>query len=293
MSVARGRDVIRHQQPIAVFDSGLGGLTVVRALRRRLPDESIVYFGDTARVPYGPKSAEVVTRFTREIIHFLLRFDPKCIVLACNTASAVALPKLDGRYEVPVIGTIGPGAAAAVEAAGDGLIAVIATEATIASNQYRNVIQGLNPRVRVVQKACPLFVPLVEEGRDERNGVVRAAVAEYLEPVRRLRPAVAVLGCTHYPLLRGALADFMGEQTVLIDTGDATAAAVERLLRGADALSGDPGAGRLLCYVSDDPQRFGSLSARFLGHPIMDVVRVCPEEFYVEPAPVERMRVSA
>lgn len=287
--------MLTTHQPIGVFDSGLGGLTVVRALRRRLAGESIIYFGDTARVPYGPKSPQVVTRYTREIIHFLLRFDPKCIVVACNTASAVALPELESEFDVPIIGTIGPGAAAAVAAAGEGLVAILATEATIASNQFRNVIQSLNPRLKVVQKACPLFVPLVEEGRDERNAVVQAAVAEYLEPVRRLRPAVAVLGCTHYPLLRGAIADCLGEEVALIDTGDATAAAVENLLEGCDALSTAPGAGRLLCYVSDDPQRFGSLSARFLGHPFMDVVRVCPEEFFIEPvpAPAPALRASA
>jgi glutamate racemase len=139
-----------------------------------------------------------------------------------------------------------------------------------------------------------LFVPLVEEGRDDHNAVVQAAVGEYLEPVRRLRPAVVILGCTHYPLLRTAIEDFMGEGVVLIDTAEATAGAVESLLRRCDALSSSIRGGRLLCYVSDDPQRFQSLSARFLGGPIMDVVRACPEEFFAEPtASAERLRVSA
>jgi glutamate racemase len=147
----------------------------------------------------------------------------------------------------------------------------------------------------VIQKACPLFVPLVEEGRDERNPVVRLTVAEYLEPVRRLHPAVVVLGCTHYPMLRGVIADFLGDGVALIDTSEATAGAVAELLRGADSLSGKPGRGRLFCYVSDNPQRFQSLSTRFLGHTLTDVVRISPEEFAVlhqADAPPAKLRVS-
>ncbi|MFH0981559.1 MAG: glutamate racemase, partial [Planctomycetota bacterium] len=191
------------QRPIGVFDSGVGGLTVVRALRRRLPRETLIYFGDTARVPYGSKSAEVVTRFTREILHFLLRFQPKAIVVACNTASAVAVPELVDEFQTPVVGTVEPGAAAAAEASAGGLVAILATEATVASNQFPNAIYRCDPRISVVQKPCPLFVPMVEEGRGERDRLVRLAVAEYLESVRRLNPAVVVLGCTHYPMLRG------------------------------------------------------------------------------------------
>ncbi|MCK4661102.1 MAG: glutamate racemase [Phycisphaerae bacterium] len=283
------------QRPIAVFDSGLGGLTVVRALRRRLPGESVIYFGDTARVPYGPKSAEAVTRFTREIFQFLLHFDPKCIVVACNTASALAVPELVGEFAVPVIGTVEPGAAAAAKASEGGLVAILATEATIASNQYRNAINRYNPRIPVVQKACPLFVPIVEEGREERNPLVRMAVAEYLEAVRRLRPAVVVLGCTHYPMLRGPIAEYLGESVVLVDTAEATSEAVEQLLHDSSSLSNDSNRGRLLCYVSDNTQRFASLSTRFLGHTITDVVRICPEEFATlhQPAPTpRRLRVS-
>jgi glutamate racemase len=284
------------QRPIGVFDSGLGGLTVVRALRERLPEETLIYFGDTARVPYGPKSAEAVTRFTREILHFLLHFEPKLIVVACNTASAVAVPQLVDEFEVPMIGTVEPGAAAAAQAsAAGGLVAILATEATIASNQYRNAINRHNPRVPVVQKACPLFVPLVEEGREERDPVVRLAVADYLEPIRRLRPSAVVLGCTHYPMLRGAIAEFFGAEVALVDTSEATAAAVTESLRASDSLSAGRGHGRLFCYVSDNTQRFQSLSARFLGHTITDVVRICPEEFAAlraaEPARTQ-LRVS-
>lgn len=281
----RGGDVNIAHRPIAVFDSGLGGLTVVRALQRRLPAETVVYFGDTARVPYGPKSVEAVTRFTREIVHFLLRFEPKCIVVACSTASAVALPEVAGEFDVPMIGTVAPGAAAAVRASEGRLVAILATEATIASNQFRDAINRLNPRIPVVQKACPLFVPLVEEGREEGNELIRLAVAEYLEPVRRLHPAVAVLGCTHYPMLRGAIAEFLGDAVTLIDTSEAVSAAVHALLERCAALSASDGRGRLFCYVSDNVQRFQSIGSRFLGRTVTDVVRTCPEEFApAEPA---------
>ena len=266
-------------RPIAVFDSGLGGLTVVRALQRLMPGENVVYFGDTARVPYGTKSADTVIRFTREIFDFLLHFEPKCIVAACNTVSAVALPELAPEVDVPVIGTVEPAAAVAAQASAGGLIAILATEATIASNQFRSAIGRHNPRIPVVQKACPLFVPLVEEGRSERDPVVRLAVGQYLEAVRRLRPTTVVLGCTHYPMLAEAIGEFVGDGVTLVDPSEATAAAVRHRLEDSASLSTDRHHGRLLAYVSDNTQRFQSLSARFLGRTVTDVVRICPEEF--------------
>lgn len=181
---------------IGVFDSGIGGLTVVRELQRRLPNEAIVYFGDTARVPYGIKSTQTVSRFSREICEFLLRFDPKVIVVACNTASAVALTELEGTLPVPVYGVVEPGAREAVLHAEGHTIAVIATEATILSDAYRKAMSKYNPSARVLQKACPLFVPLVEEGRSWDDPITRAVVRDYLEPVVRLDPKVLVLGCT-------------------------------------------------------------------------------------------------
>jgi glutamate racemase len=284
--LSEARDVPLEQRPIAVFDSGIGGLTVVRELRSRLPGHNLVYFGDTARVPYGTKSAETVGRFTDEIVRFLLRFEPRCIVAACNTASAVAVPELARQCDVPLIGVVQPGARDAAAAANDGdVVAVIATAATIASNAYRNAITQLNQRLAVVQKACPLFVPLVEEGRTEDDRLVRVAVHDYLEPVRRLKPAVVVLGCTHYPMLRKAIADFLGQHTTLIDSASATARSVERLVAGQPALSPQPDAGRLLCYVSDNPQQFQSIGSRILGEPITSVTRLCPEEFAVSAAP--------
>jgi len=278
--------VLADSRPIAVFDSGIGGLTVVRELRRRLPQEHLIYFGDTARVPYGSKSAATVTRFTLENCAFLRRFDPKCIVAACNTASALALPAVAAELDVPIIGVVEPGARAAVAASeGRGLIAVLGTEATIASNEYRHAISRIRPALPVVQKACPLFVPMVEEGRTPEDGLVRQAAREYLEPLRRLCPSVVVLGCTHYPLLRPTISAFFGDGVAVIDSADATALAVERLL-GLDGRNSAGletralGDGSLLCYVSDNPQRFQSIGSRFLGAPITDVVRVCPEELY-------------
>ncbi|MBN1343502.1 MAG: glutamate racemase, partial [Phycisphaerae bacterium] len=190
----------QDSRPIAVFDSGLGGLTVVAELQRQLPAEHIIYFGDTARVPYGTKSAETVIRFAREDCAFLLRFDPKMLVVACNTASAHAMPALTEWLDVPVCGVVEPGAQAAVKAAGGRTVAVIATEGTIASDAYRKAIQARQPSLPVVQKACPLLVPLVEEGRSADDPIVKAVLVEYLEPLRALAPAVVVLGCTHYPL---------------------------------------------------------------------------------------------
>ncbi|MCP4250142.1 MAG: glutamate racemase, partial [bacterium] len=268
------------QQPIAVFDSGLGGLTVVRALRQRLPHHALIYFGDTARVPYGTKSASAVTRFTGEIVRFLSRFDPSCIVAACNTASAVAVPVVAREIDVPLVSVVLPGARDGASACRDGdVVAVIGTTATVSSNAYRNAINRLNPRLAVVQKACPLLVPLVEEGRRPDDAVIRLCLSEYLEPVRRLRPRAVVLGCTHYPMLKTPIGDFLGEQTRLIDSADATARYVEELLAAGRSLSEDRDPGRLLCYVSDNPQQFQFLGSRMLGEPITDVARVCPEEF--------------
>lgn len=274
------KDVPHALQPIAVFDSGVGGLTVVRALRERLPHHPIIYFGDTARVPYGTKSASAVTRFTGEIVRFLMRFDPSCIVAACNTASAVAVPAVAREIGVPLVGVVLPGARDGAAACRDGdVLAVIATTATVSSNAYRNAINRLNPRLAVVQKACPLLVPLVEEGRRPDDPVVRLCLSEYLESVRRLRPRAVVLGCTHYPMLKTPIAEFLGEQTRLIDSAASTARYVEELLDAGRSLSDERDPGRLLCYVSDNPQQFQSIGSRMLGEPITDVARVCPEEF--------------
>lgn len=265
---------------IGVFDSGIGGLTVVRELQRLLPGEEIVYFGDTARVPYGIKSGETVTRFARENCEFLLRFDPKLIVVACNTASAAALPALEDQLPVPVCGVVEPGARAAVLHAKGHRIAVIATEATINSDAYRRAMLRYDKGVSVVQKPCPLFVPVAEEGRPWDDPITRAVVRDYLEPLIRLDPKVLVLGCTHYPLLRRAIAEVTGDGILLLDSGEQTAKAVAERLNREELLADRDRSGRLTCYVSDNPQRFRELGQRFLAHPVVDVTWISPEQFF-------------
>ncbi len=269
-------------RPIGVFDSGIGGLTVVAELRRLLPGEDVVYFGDTARVPYGSKSAETVIRFAREDCAFLLGFNPKMIVVACNTASAHAMQGLQEWLEIPVCGVVEPGAKAAVDAAVGRTVAVIATEGTIASDAYRRAIRERQPHLPVIQKACPLLVPLVEEGRRWDDAVVRLVLSEYLEPLRALKPGVVVLGCTHYPLLKQGIASVFGDRTVLVDSAEQTASTVSRMLTEAGSLSGRASGGTLKCYVSDNPNRLQAVGSRFLGEPITDAVWVSPELFFAD-----------
>jgi len=264
---------------IGVFDSGIGGLTVVRELQRRLPHENIVYFGDTARVPYGIKSTQTVTRFSREICEFLLRFDPKMIVVACNTASAVALAELETLLPIPVYGVVDPGAREAVLLADGHTVAVIATEATVHSDAYPRAMKKYSPHARVIQKPCPLFVPLVEEGRRCDDAITKALVRDYLDSIVRLDPKVLVLGCTHYPLLKQSIAEVVGPGIKLVDSGEQTARAVVERLTGRDALADRAGPGSLSCFVSDNPQRFRELGQRFCGHPIVDVTWVPHEQF--------------
>jgi glutamate racemase len=271
-------------QPIAVFDSGLGGLTVVRALRQHLPHESVVYFGDTARVPYGNKSSPTVEQFAAQNCRFLLRFDPKLVIVACNTASALALPSLKQRFQVPMIGVIEPGAAEAVLHARRGGVAVLATEATVASETYPKAIRAIDPTLPVIQQQCPSLVALIEEGRPETDTILLMLLGEYLEGARRLDPSVILLGCTHYPLVTEAIRKLM-PQVRVVDSADATARAVKAQLADADALSASTQPGRLHCYVSDNPQRFRAVGERFLGYPIRDVTWITPEQFFEQAAP--------
>lgn len=266
--------------PIAVFDSGLGGLSVVRHLRRLLPGENIAYFGDTARVPYGIKSRPTVQQFALETASFLLEFDPKLIVAACNTASALALDFLERELPVPVIGVVKPGAEAAVRMAGGRPIAVLGTEATINSGAYREAIHAHSPGHTVIGQACPLFVPMVEEGRDPDDPLVKLAVDSYLAPLKQHDIAVAVLGCTHYPLLRTVISTSLGPWVEIVDSGRETSLAVQRHLQAAGGLSDAPARGTLRCYVSDNPQRFEQVGSRFLGEPV-EFVQLVEAERYV------------
>ena len=250
--------------PIGIFDSGLGGLTVARAIYDRLPHESTIYFGDTARVPYGPKSPDTVRRYSLEILHWLLGQGVKAVVIACNTSTAHALETLRAASPVPVIGVIEPGAGAAVQVGGDGPIGVIGTAGTIASGAYVRAIHALRPGVEVRQQACPLFVPLVEEGWLDHQ-VTELVAGEYLAALRQRRVTALVLGCTHYPLLKPLLARVMGPGVALIDAGEATAAVLEATLRD-HALLGTACEGVTHRFVvSDDEPRFRAVGARFLG----------------------------
>ncbi len=261
------------RQPIGVFDSGIGGLTVVKALIEDLPSESIVYFGDTARVPYGTKSKSTIVKFSLENVEFLLRFGVKCIVIACNTSSSWALPTLRKYFKVPIIGVIRPGALAAVRQTRAKRIGVIGTSATIKSLAYETAIHRLDPTIKVFSQSCPLFVPLVEEGW--LNGTVSRHVAEkYLEPLMRHRIDTLILGCTHYPLLASTIRSVLGPQVVLVDSARQTAVEVRGVLTGSDTLNGRRGRPRYRFFVTDEPHHFRRLGHRFLGTVIESVERV-------------------
>jgi glutamate racemase len=250
--------------PIGVFDSGLGGLTVVRAIYERLPDESTLYFGDTARVPYGPKSPETVRRYSLEILQWLLSQRVKAVVVACNTSTAHALEALRAASPVPVIGVIEPGSRAAVAAAPHGTIGVIGTAGTIASGAYVRAIHQRDPEARVLQRACPLFVPLVEEGWFEHPAAELVA-REYLAPLMAEHVDALVLGCTHYPLLKPLLQRVLGPGTALIDSAAETARALAKVLE-REAIGAAPGyAATHRFVVSDDAPRFLSVGTKFLG----------------------------
>lgn len=261
------------QSPIGIFDSGIGGLTVFAAVRACLPDESILYLGDTARVPYGTKSAETVVRYSRECAGFLMERGVKAVVVACNTASAYALPDLAGTLGVPVLGVIEPGCQAALAASRSGVIGVIGTSGTIASNAYGAELKKLRPGVRVVSRACPLFVPLVEEGWTD-NEVARAAVQRYLSGLCEEGIDTLILGCTHYPLLKEAIGRQVGDGVRLVDSAQTTAEALRALLlqRGLTAPSASASANHL--YVTDLPGRFESIAHRFLCGDLPPVTRV-------------------
>jgi glutamate racemase len=264
---------VTNSAPIGVFDSGLGGLTVARALFARLPRESLVYVGDTARVPYGPKSPETVQRYAVQIADWLVGEGVKAIVIACNTATAHALEHLQATSPVPVIGVVEPGARAAVEVVPHGRIGVIGTAGTIASGAYERAIHALSPDAEVLAQACPLLVPLVEEGwlDHEATGLI---VHTYLAPLRDAAVRTLVLGCTHYPLLTGAIAREMGPDVRLIDSAAETAAETAHVLDAAGLLAGEANVPAHRFVASDAPERFLALGRRFLEGTVADVEHV-------------------
>ncbi len=263
--------------PIGVFDSGLGGLTVVKAIREELPKEKLVYFGDTARIPYGNKSPDTIIRYARQIIRFFLKKEKvKCVVVACNTSSAWALETVQREFSIPILGVIEPGAVAAISATRNGRIGVIGTEGTIASGAYEKAIHQIFPAAKVFSKACPLFVPLVEEGK--LTGPVTEAIAkEYLRPLLQARIDTLVLGCTHYPLLKKTLAKIAGKRVRIVDSADETAKSLHRNLE----LHGIPVSGKSggKYLVSDLSRKFKEQAQRFLGRNIGKVEKVFVEKY--------------
>ena len=253
-------------RPIGVFDSGIGGLTVLRALRERLPRESTVYLGDTARVPYGTKGAATVTHFSTEALVHLAHRGVKAVVIACNTASAVAIEHLRTVTDLPVMGVIEPGVEAAL-AVTRGKVGVIGTLATVNSDRYGQLLRAARPDIEVIGRPCPLFVPLAEEGWTD-HPVTRAVAAEYLDDLREQGVDTLILGCTHYPLLKNAIGAVMGPGVDLVDSAVVLAESMAQHLAATDSQAPEGHEPTLTMLVSDVPQRFGELSERFLAHPV-------------------------
>ncbi len=259
-----------RQLPIGVFDSGVGGLTVVRALMERLPFESILYFGDTARVPYGVKSVETICGFAREITEFLLQKGVKLLIIACNTMAAVARHVVEDVSPVPVLDVIDAGARSAVSVTRARYVAVIGTPATINSNAYARAIHRYDPSVRIFSQACPLFVPLVEEGWLD-HPVTRLTAQEYFKPVLCHPIDTLVLGCTHYPLLKPLLQEVAGPGVQLVDSAEAMAEQTADVLHASGLAAMEGGSPQYVYYVTDVPLRFQTIGERFLGRTLADV----------------------
>jgi len=254
-------------RPIGVFDSGLGGLTAVRQIMDVLPGEDIIYFGDTGRVPYGNRSRETIIRYTKDDIEFLLKHNIKLILAACGTASSVALPFLKDKYGIKIMGVLESACEEAVASTKNGKIGVIGTKGTVASGKYAEILNSLNPKLKVFSKACPMFVPLVENGYAESEAA-RLIAKDYLLSLKEEKVDTLILGCTHYPLLERVISDIMGDEVILINSGAASARYVKRYLCENNALSKKETGGESEFYVSDSVEGFTSLGSIFLGKPI-------------------------
>ena len=266
--------------PIAVFDSGMGGLTVMREIMRQIPNEKVIYFGDTARVPYGSKSKETVTRFSRQIVRFLQSKQVKAIVVACNTASAYALNDLEREIDIPIIGVVKPGAKVAAEVTRNGQVGVIATEGTISSNIYTTYIRKLRPEVQVTGKACPLFVPLVEEGLWQ-DPVTDEIAKRYLSSLIDTGIDTLILGCTHYPLLRSTIRKIMGEEVRLVNPAYETALELKKLLADLDLASDEAAQEEFpyRFYVSDLADEFKEFANSILPYDVEMTKKIDIEKY--------------
>ncbi|MFO7896318.1 MAG: glutamate racemase [Candidatus Cloacimonadales bacterium] len=258
-----------EKKPIGIFDSGVGGLTVFRAIREMFPDEDLIYFGDTARVPYGPKSRHTVIEYSIQNARFLLQQGAKIIVIACNTSASVALQTLAQTLPVPVIGVIEPGAIAAVEASQNGKIGVIGTEGTIQSQAYPEAINRLAAQSETFSQACPLFVSLAEEGW-ENHQVSKIIAEEYLQPLIAKEIDTLVLGCTHYPILKQTIQSVLGSQVRLVDSAQAISQQLCKIFPAS--ASAEPGTDRF--YVSDNKEKFAQIAAKILGKTPISLTQV-------------------
>jgi glutamate racemase len=262
-----------NAKPIGIFDSGLGGLTVAQKIYELLPGENVVYFGDTARFPYGPRSQEIIRKFSIQDVNFLLTRKVKFIVVACNTASALALDDLRHTCKKPMIGVVEPGASAAVSTTRNGKIGVIGTVGTIKSGAYQKAIHRIDPKISVYSFPCPLFVSLAEEGYTDREAT-RLIAAEYLNPLIKSGVDTLVLGCTHYPLLKKVISQTMGKKVSLIDSADETAKEVKNFLKQHQLLKNTRHKSSRSYFVSDVPDRFVEVGERFLKGRIKEVIRI-------------------
>jgi len=265
-------------RPIGIFDSGVGGLTVAREIFNILPGEDVVYFGDVARTPYGGRSNDIIIKFTAQDVAFLVEQDVKFIICACNTASAVALDEISSNYKIQMVGVIRPGVEAAIERTRSGRIGVIGTHATINSNAYARVIHEINSDHKVFSLACPLFVPLAEEGYIDKEATYLIA-KDYLQTMIDMKVDTLILGCTHYPLLKNVIADVMGESVTLIDSGQETARVAYKALADAGLINTNASQqptpqGEHKFFVSDVPEKFSQVATRFLERPVDRITRV-------------------
>jgi glutamate racemase len=268
---------MNNSNPIGIFDSGIGGLTVVKSLDTSLANEKIIYFGDTARVPYGSKSNSTVIEYSKQNTTFLLSKNVKMIVVACNTASSIALETLRSEFEIPIVGMIDPGAKAAIKSTQNKRIGVIGTEATISNKAYSNALLKLDDSLKVYEKACPLFVPLAEEGWINHQAT-KLVAEEYLTELKNENIDTLILGCTHYPILRNVIQEVIGKNVTLIDSGSAASVEVEAYLSGRGIRNASNVLGTHEYYVSDVPKKFKQIAERFLGREVEHVNKVDLEE---------------